>query len=87
VSSGFDPKQTVLAVSLHSNGVSNTPTSTMTVHLVDVTRDQAIAEMDGESFNVIGEGLGDGAWEVFPVIVYSTRTSPDMFLSRPAWTR
>jgi len=42
----------------------------MTARLVNLTRGQAIVEIDGESFNVNGEGLGDGTWEVFPLMVY-----------------
>ena len=42
----------------------------MMARLVRLTHGQAIIEIDGESFNVNGEGLGDGTWEVFPLMVY-----------------
>ena len=42
----------------------------MTARIVKLTRGQAIVEIDGEQFNVNGEGLGDGTWEVLPLMVY-----------------
>ena len=42
----------------------------MATRLLQLTRGEAIIDMDGESFNVNGEGLGDGTWEVFPLMVY-----------------
>ena len=42
----------------------------MTAQLIQLTRGQAIIEIEGELFNVNGEGLNDGTWEVFPLMVY-----------------
>ena len=38
--------------------------------LIQLTRGQAIIEVGGETFNVNGEGQGDGTWQVFPLMVY-----------------
>jgi len=46
----------------------------MTARLVNLTRGEAIVEIDDELFNVNGEGFGDGTWVVFPLMVYERGT-------------
>ncbi|MDJ0760507.1 MAG: hypothetical protein QNJ19_14025 [Woeseiaceae bacterium] len=42
----------------------------MSARLVFLSPGQAFVDIDGEVFNVNGEGKGDGTWEVFPLMVY-----------------
>ena len=59
----------------------------MTVKLIQLSRGQAIIEIDGESFNVNGEGTGDGTWEVFPLMVYERGAGEQWVLIQDAEKR
>lgn len=59
----------------------------MTVKLIQLSRGQAIIEIDGELFNVNGEGTGDGTWEVFPLMVYERGAGEQWVLIQDAEKR
>lgn len=42
-----------------------------TLRLLRRTRGSTVVELDGKTYDVNGEGLMDGTWEIFPLMVYA----------------
>ncbi len=59
----------------------------MKTRLVSLSRGQAVLDIDGERFNVNGEGQGDGTWQVFPLMVYEKATDDGWKLIQDAAKR